>query len=151
MRVARDEFYRGEIAHAVIDCSKRVGGILELDDLSGYRAKFEEPVRTTFAGHEICGQETWTQGPVLLQAINMLEGFDLKAMGHNSPVYIHTVVEALKLAFADREAYYGDPDYANVPIGGLISKEYAAERARLIDLKRAYPELPPHGDPWWCL
>ena len=80
--------------------------------------------------------------------LNILEHFDLQQMGHNSPAYIHTVTEALKLAFADREAYYGDPDFSTVPIDGLISKEYAAERARLIVPDQAYPELPPSGDPW---
>jgi gamma-glutamyltranspeptidase/glutathione hydrolase len=83
-----------------------------------------------------------------MQALNILERFDLRAMGHNSPEYIHTVAEAVKLAFADREAYYGDPDYATVPIDGLLSKEYGAWRARLIDPARACPETPPCGDPW---
>ena len=148
LQAARESFYKGEIARTIVACAQRVGGVLELEDLAGYQAKFEEPVRTTFAGHEICGQQTWTQGSVLLQSLNMLEHFDLKAMGHNSSAYIHTVAEALKLAFADRQAYYGDPDFASVPIDGLLSKEYAAGRARLIDPHRAHPELPPPGDPW---
>ena len=85
---------------------------------------------------------------MLLQALNMLEHFDLRGMGHNSPQYIHTVAEAIKLAFADRERYYGDPDFASVPIDGLVSKEYATSRARLIENDRACPELPEFGDPW---
>ena len=84
-------------------------------------------------GHEIHGQRTWTQGAVLMQALNILENFDLREMGHNSTTYIHTVSQALNLAFADREAYYGDPDFAVVPVDGLLSKEYARERAAMID------------------
>ena len=148
LRAARDSFYRGEIAQSVVDSSRRVGGIMSLDDLAGYRARFEEPVRTSFMGLEVCTQSTWTQGPVLLQALNILEHFDLRAMGHNSPSYIHTVTEAIKLAFADRERFYGDPEFAQVPIDGLVSKEYAASRASLIAPDAAHPGLPPAGEPW---
>jgi gamma-glutamyltranspeptidase/glutathione hydrolase len=148
IRAGRDAFYKGEIARTLVASAKKVGGILEMDDLASYRARFEEPARTTFAGHEVCCQTTWSQAPALLQALNILERFDLRNMGHNSPAYIHTVVEALKLALADREAYYGDPDFADIPVDGLLSKEYASTRARLIDPERATPELPPPGDPW---
>ena len=148
LRAARDAFYRGGIANSIVEASKAVGGILALEDLASYRAKFAEPVKTTYAGYEILCQNTWTQAPVLLQALSMLEGFDLRSMGHNTPAYVHTVAEALKLAFADREAYYGDPDFASVPIDGLLSKEYAAERSALIQDDRPYTELPPSGDPW---
>ena len=148
IRFARHAFHQGTIARTIVECSRKAGGILSLEDLAGYQSKYEESVGTTFKGYEIRGQSTWTQGPVLMQALNMLERFDLRQMGHNTPAYIHTVVEALKLAFADREAYYGDPDFASIPIDGLLSKEYAAERAQLIDPKKAYPELPPKGDPW---
>ena len=148
LRAARDIFYRGEIAGTIVRSSQSVGGLLAQEDLAGYQARFEEPVTTTFMGHEICAQSTWTQGPVLLQAINILEHFDLRAMGHNSPLYIHTVAEAVKLAFADRERYYGDPNFARVPVDGLVSKEYAAERAKLVQANKACPELPHAGDPW---
>ena len=148
LQAARDAFYRGEVASMLVAGAQRVGGILELDDLAGYRAKYEQPVTITFAGHEISTQRTWTQAPVLLEALNILETSDLAAMGHNSPAYVHTVSEALKLAFADREAYYGDPDFKAVPIDGLLSKEYAELRAELIDPEKAFPELPPPGDPW---
>lgn len=148
LQAARERFYCGDIARTIADFAQRVGGLLRLEDLAAYRASFEEPLRTTFAGREICTQSTWTQGAVLLQALNILEHFDLRAMGHNSPQYIHTVTEALKLAFADRERYYGDPAFARVPLRGLLSKAYAAERAALIRLDKAYPELPPAGDPW---
>ena len=154
IQAARDMFYRGDVAKTIVQCSDRVGGILSLEDLANYHARFEEPLRTTFMGYEICAQSTWTQGPILLQALNMLEHLapqgpeSLRAMGHNSPEYIHTVAEAIKLAFADRERYYGDPNFASVPIDGLLSKEYAATRAKLIQRDRACPELPQAGDPW---
>ena len=148
LELARKAFYKGSIARTIAESSQQVGGILGLDDLAAYRSQFGEPAKTAFRGYEVLGHQTWTQGPMLMQTLNMLEGFDLKAMGHNSPAYIHTVTEALKLAFADREAFYGDPDYAAVPLDGLVSKEYAASRAALIDSSRACPEMPPHGDPW---
>ena len=145
---AREAFYQGPVAQQIADSAARGGGIVTMDDIAGYRSQYETPVKTTFHGYEIHGQDTWTQGPVLMQTLNMLENFDLRAMGHNSPAYIHTVTEAIKLAFGDREAYYGDPDYSTIPIDGLLSKEYAAERARLIDPAKAYPAQPDGGDPW---
>jgi gamma-glutamyltranspeptidase/glutathione hydrolase len=138
----------GEIAETIVECSQRVGGIITRDDLAGYSSKFDTPVKTTFMGREIHCQPTWTQAPVVLQTLNILEQVDLKSMGHNTPEYIHTVIEALKLALADREAHYGDPEFSTIPIDGLLSKEYAAERARLIDPGKAHPELPQAGDPW---
>lgn len=148
LQYARDAFYRGPIARRIADSVARAGGIMTAADLAAYRSQYETPVKTTFHGYEIHGQDTWTQGPVLMQTLNILERFDLRAMGHNSPAYIHTVTEAVKLAFGDREAYYGDPDFAAVPIDGLLSKEYAAERARRIDPVQAYPAQPDGGDPW---
>ncbi len=148
IRSARDDFYRGRLARTLVESSRSVGGILELEDLDTYQARFEEPARTRFLGHEICGQRTWSQAAVLQLTLNLLEHFDLKSMGHNSPIYIHTVVEALKLALADREAHFGDPEFAAIPLDGLLSKEYALHRSRLIDPNRAQPELPPPGDPW---
>ena len=148
VRAARDCFYTGEVAQIIHDCAHSVGGILGLKSLAPYEAKYETPLKTSYMGHEIHGQRTWTQGAVLMQALNILENFDLREMGHNSTAYIHTVSQALNLAFADREAYYGDPDFAVVPVDGLLSKEYARERAAMIDPSRAFPKLPPHGDPW---
>ena len=148
LRAARDAFYKGDIARSIVEGAQRVGGILSLEDMANYHAAYEEPVKTTFMGHEISGQSTWTQGPVLMQTLSILERFDLRKMGHNSPAYVHTVVEAMKLALADRQAYYGDPDFSTVPIDGLLSKEYASERAKQIDASRAFPELPAPGDPW---
>jgi len=148
LQAARDVFYQGSIAETIVDSSAKVGGMLSMDDLANYKSQYGVPVSSTFAGHEILGHDTWTQGPMLQQTLNILENFDLKAMGHNTPEYIHTVAEALKLAFGDREAFYADPNYAEVPIDGLLSKEYAAERAQLLDPEGAYPEQRPPGDAW---
>jgi gamma-glutamyltranspeptidase / glutathione hydrolase len=142
---ARERFYRGDIAAAIGEFSTRLGGLLRAGDLAGYRARLEPPLRTTFAGREIVGQSAWTQGPVLMQALGMLATLDLRALGHNSARYVHVVSEALKLAFADRERYYGD--VATVPLAELLSPAYARERAALIRLDRAMPEAPPAGDP----
>lgn len=146
LHAARHMFYEGEIAQRIAAFSERVGGFLQYADLQRYHAVLEEPIRTTFAGYEICTQSTWTQAAVLLQALNMLEHVDLRALGHNSPAYIHTVTEVIKLAFADRERYYGDPAFAAVPITGLLAKAYAAERVKLVGA-RAYQGLPDPGDP----
>ena len=148
LQAARGAFYEGPTAELIVEESRKVGGILEMEDLSGYHAQFCEPVSTTFHGHEVWGHDSWTQGPMLMQALNILENFDLKAMGHNSPAYVHTVAEALKLCFGDREAFYGDPEFATVPMDGLLSKEYAAIRAGEIDPEGAYPAQRPAGDPW---
>ncbi len=142
---ARERFYGGDIAVTIGAFSERVGGLLRAGDLAGYRARLETPLRVSFAGREILGQSAWTQGPVLLQALGMLEAFDLRAMGHNSARYIHVVVEALKLAFADRERYYGDGE--NVPITELVDPAYARERAALIRMDHAATEAPSPGDP----
>ena len=148
LQKARDVFYRGPVAQQIADSAASVGGIMTMDDLAAYKSQYDTPVKTTFHGYEMHGHDTWTQGPVLMQTLNMLENFDLRAMGHNSPAYIHTIAEAIKLSFGDREAHYGDPDFSTIPIDGLLSKEYAAERAKLIDLETAYPAQPEGGDPW---
>ena len=148
VRAARDCFYTGEVGRIIAECSQRVGGILDIDSLADYEAKYETPIKTSFLGHEVHGQRTWTQGAVLMQALNILENFDLRAMGHNSTTYIHTVSQALNLAFADRQAYYGDPDFSDIPIDGLLSKDYARARASMIDPARAFAETPTPGNPW---
>jgi gamma-glutamyltranspeptidase/glutathione hydrolase len=141
---ARARFYRGDIAAAIGGFSARLGGLLHAEDLAGYRARLEPPARLAFAGREILAQGAWTQGPVLLQALAMLATLDLRALGHNSARYVHVVTEALKLAFADRERYYGDAP--GVPLDALLSPAYARERAALIRPDRAMPEAPPPGD-----
>ncbi|MAF37271.1 MAG: hypothetical protein CL696_00035 [Chloroflexi bacterium] len=148
LQAARDVFYKGSVAKTIVDSSAKVGGIISMEDLASYEALYGEPVSSTFKGHEILGHDTWTQAPMVQQTLNLLEHFDLRAMGHNSPEYIHTVTEALKLVFGDREAYYADPEYAEVPLDGLVSKEYAADRVGLIDPERALPEQAAPGDPW---
>jgi gamma-glutamyltranspeptidase/glutathione hydrolase len=147
LRAGRDAFYTGEIAHGIVSFSERVGGLLTLDDFASYHSKLEAPVKTTYRGIEVYGHQTWSQSAAMLQALNILEGYDLRSLGHNSPAYIHVVTEALKLAMADRERYYGDPDFVQVPLEALLSKEYAAARRILIDLHKAAPEMPPYGDP----
>ncbi|MGH7310884.1 MAG: gamma-glutamyltransferase family protein [Candidatus Rokuibacteriota bacterium] len=142
---ARQRFYGGDIAAAIGAFSERLGGLLRAGDLGGYRARFEPPLRMAFAGREIVGQSAWTQGPVLLQALGMLATFDLRGLGHNSPRYIHVLAEALKLAFADRERYYGD--VSGVPLTELLAPAYARERAALIRMDRAAAAAPAPGDP----
>src|SRR5205814_1001878 len=141
---ARERFYRGDIAATIGAFSEKWGGLLRAADLAGYRTRIEPPLSTTFAGREILGQSAWTQGPVLMQALGMLAEFDLRAMGHNSARYIHVIAEALKLAFADRERYYGDSPA--VPLTELLSPEYLRERAKLIRPDTAMQEAPPPGD-----
>jgi gamma-glutamyltranspeptidase / glutathione hydrolase len=144
---ARERFYRGDVAATIGAFSERVGGLLRASDLAGYRARLEAPLRTTFAGREILGQSSWTQGPILMQALGTLATFDLRALGHNSARYIHVVTEALKLAFADREQYYGDREDALASIGDLLVPAYLKERAALIRSDRAAAEAPAPGDP----
>jgi len=140
----RERFYRGDIAVTISAFSEKWGGLLRAGDLADYRAQVEPPLAMAFAGHEILGQYAWTQAPVVMQALGLLQTFDLKAMGHNSGRYVHTVAEALKLAFADRERYYGDS--REVPIAELLSPAYLRERAALIRADRAMQEAPPPGD-----
>ena len=142
LQAARAVFYEGEIARRIATFSERCGGLLRHDDLAAYQARIENPIEIRFAGHSIHTQSTWSQAGVLLQTLNMLGHLDLPALGHNSPAYVHTVTEALKLAFADRECYYGDPEFAAVPIDGLLDEAYAAQRLQGIG-ERACPELPP--------
>ena len=144
IRAARKRFYAGDIARTIGAFSERLGGLLRAGDLAGYRATLEAPARIAFGGREILAQGAWTQGPVLLQALGMLASVDLRALGHNSPQYIHVVAEALKLAFADRERYYGDSD--RVPLAALLAPGYLKERAGLIDVTRAMPAAPAPGD-----
>jgi gamma-glutamyltranspeptidase/glutathione hydrolase len=147
LQAGRDAFYRGEIAGSMVKFSAQVGGLLTLEDFANFHATLEAPVKSTYRGIELYGHRTWSQSATLMQALNILEGFDLRSLGHNSPAYIHVVIETLKLAMADRERYYGDPDFVRVPLEALLSKAYAAERRKLIDLNKATPEMPPYGDP----
>ena len=143
----RDAFYEGETAQAIVKFSGKQGGILSLKDLADCRSRWEVPISTTYHGHTVYEAPPNSSGHVLLQELNIVEQFDLKALGCNTPESIHMMVEAKKLAFADREAYMADPDWVDVPIGGMLSKQYAAERARLIDPDRA-ADVVAQGDPW---
>ncbi|MBV9503378.1 MAG: gamma-glutamyltransferase family protein [Acidobacteriia bacterium] len=128
----RDYFYRGEIAHKIDEFSKQNGGLLRYEDMAAFRLSPEAPASTTFQGYTVYKPGFWSQGPTMLEALNILEGFDLPALKLNSAEYIHTLVEALKLAYADRDTYYGDPKFVQVPSERLLSKEYGAERRTLI-------------------
>jgi gamma-glutamyltranspeptidase/glutathione hydrolase len=144
---ARDLFYRGEMARTMAEFCQEQGGLLTYGDLANYRVRVEEPVTTEYRGYAVASCGPWCQGPVVNQTLAILERFDLGGMGHNSAIYIHTVTEALKLVFADRERYYGDPHFVDVPLEELLSPEYARRRAGQIDPHRAWPDMPPHGDP----
>jgi gamma-glutamyltranspeptidase/glutathione hydrolase len=145
---AYDRFYRGDIAQEFVRGLQEEGGLITLADLANWRVKIEEPVMTQYRGIEVYKLQPWSQGPVMLQALNILEGFDLKAMGYNSTRYIHTLYQTMSLAFADRDFYYGDPAFPpEEPIRGLLSKEYARQRAQLINPDRNDPDIKP-GDPY---
>src|SRR5438445_15075 len=133
LKAARDRFYKGDIAREMAKFSEENGGLFRYEDFAGYTAKIEAPVSIDYHGYQIYKNPSASQGPAELFALRILEGYDLKAMGHNSADYIHTSVEAIKLAFADREKYLGDMDFIKIPYAGLLSKEYAAERRKLID------------------
>jgi gamma-glutamyltranspeptidase / glutathione hydrolase len=143
---ARDYFYKGAIAKRISEFSEKNGGLLRAADFAAFRAKLEEPTKTTYRGYEVYKTGFWAQGPAMLELLNILEGYDLRATKHNSADYIHTLVEAMKLAFADRDKYYGDPDFVKVPANELLSKDYATMRRTLIDKMRASMEQRP-GDP----
>jgi gamma-glutamyltranspeptidase/glutathione hydrolase len=148
LSAAREAFYHGEIADTLARYHETHGGLLTRQDLAEFRVKIEPPVSTRFHGYEVYACGPWCQGPVLPQVLNLLEGIDLASMAHNSAEYIHLLVETLKLVYADRERYYGDPEFVDVPIDGLLSKAYAKERAQKLDLEKAHPEMPPYGNPW---
>ena len=134
---ARDRFYKGDIADAMVAFLKEHGAPYEKSDFAEFFARVEEPVSTTYKGYTVYKQGFNSQGPSLLQTLNILENFDLRAMGHDTPDYIHTIIEAMKLTYADRDTYYGDPAFVKTPAEGLLSKEYAKDRAALIDPKHA--------------
>jgi len=146
LMAARDRFYKGDIAKTMAEFSEQNGGLFRYEDFASYTAKVETPVSTTYRGYEIYKNPSASQGPAELFALNILEGFDLKAMKHNSAAFIHTSAEAVKLAFADREKFLGDMDFITIPYEGLLSKAYAAERRALIDPDHASMELRP-GNP----
>jgi gamma-glutamyltranspeptidase/glutathione hydrolase len=143
LRAARDRFYQGDIAREMAQFSEQNGGLLRYEDFASYTAKLEEPVLVAYRGYEVYKNPSASQGPAELFALNLLEGFDLKAMGHNSAEYIHTCVEATKLAMADRDKYLGDMDFIRIPYEGLLSKRYAEERRKLVSAVKASFEFRP--------
>jgi gamma-glutamyltranspeptidase / glutathione hydrolase len=145
---AYERFYRGDIARDFVRGSSEVGGLITQQDLANWKVHLEEPVHVNYKGIEVYKLTTWVQGPVMLQALNLLEPLDLKSMGYNSARYIHTLYQAMNLAYADRDFYYGDPYFPPAePIKGLLSKEYAHDRAKLITADRNNPDIRP-GDPY---
>ena len=140
-REGRDAFYKGGLAKRIVATSDRLGGFLTLGDFAGFEARWVDPVSTTYRGYEVCELPPNTQGIVVLEMLNILEGFDLRAMGHNSADYLHVLVEAKRLAFEDRNEFIADPEAVRLPVGRLVSKEYAAGRRALIDRARTTPGL----------
>jgi gamma-glutamyltranspeptidase / glutathione hydrolase len=143
IRAVHDYFYSGAIAKEIAAFSEANGGFIRYDDMRKFRAETDTPRTIKYRGFEIYKPGFWSQGPVMLQALAILEGYDLRSMKHNSPEYLHTVVEAVKLAFADRDRHYGDPKFSTIPEQTLLSQAYAADRRSLIDPARASMEHRP--------
>ena len=145
---AYDRFYKGDIAKEFVRSTQEQGGLITMNDLANWQVYLEEPVTTNYKGIDVYKLTTWVQGPVMLQALNMIELFDLKAMGYNSSRYIHTLYQAMNHAFADRDFYYGDPYFPpEEPVKGLLSKKYAAARVKQMNLEKNDPDVKP-GDPY---
>jgi gamma-glutamyltranspeptidase/glutathione hydrolase len=145
---AYDRFYKGDIAKEFVRGCQEQGGLITMEDLAKWKVIQEEPLKVNYKGIDVYKLQQWTQGPSMLQALNILENFDLKSMGYNSTKYIHVLYQAMSLAFADRDFYYGDPYFSpEEPIKGLLSKEYAKERAKLINWEKNDPKVSP-GDPY---
>jgi len=145
---AYERFYKGDIAKEIVRGNNEQGGLFTEADLANWKVKIEEPLSVNYKGIEVYKMQQWTQGPVMLQALNILENIDLKSMGFNSAKYIHTLYQAMNLSFADRDFYYGDPAFAtDQPMKGLLSKEYAKERAKTINWERNDSKVGP-GDPY---
>jgi gamma-glutamyltranspeptidase/glutathione hydrolase len=145
---AYERFYRGDIAREIVRGSRELGGLLTLEDLAKWKVELEEPVKTTYKGIDVYKLDFWTQGPAMLQALNILEPMDVRAMGYNSARYIHALYQAMNLAFADRDFYYGDTYFSpDEPRRGLLSKEYAKARAATIDWTKNDAKAKP-GDPY---
>ncbi|HVK01207.1 MAG TPA: gamma-glutamyltransferase [Gemmatimonadales bacterium] len=148
IRAAYDRFYRGDIGRELVRGAREEGGLITMEDLARWRVRIEEPVSTTYRGIAVYKLPFWQQGPAMLQALNLLEQADLKAMGYNSPAYIHALYQVMSLAFADRDFYYGDPYFPpEEPVRGLLSKDYAKARFAEINWKRNDPAVKP-GDPY---
>ncbi len=148
IHAAHDRFYRGDIARELVRGTQEEGGLITMEDLDNWEVYIEEPVSTTYEGIEVFKLTSWTQGPVMLQALNMVEELDIESMGFNTPEYIHALYQVMNLAFADRDFYYGDPYFPpDEPMEGLLSKEYARSRLEEINWTMNDPDIRP-GDPY---
>jgi gamma-glutamyltranspeptidase / glutathione hydrolase len=147
LQAVRDEFYKGDIAQKIVAFHARKGGLFTAEDLASYQGGWEKPLSGQYGEYTIYANNTWNQGAVVPMVLQMLDGIDLKGMGHNSPEYVHTVLQAIELAMADREAYFGDPKFVKVPIQGLLDPQYAQERRKLMTPGRAFTQMPPSGHP----
>jgi len=144
---ANELFYAGDLARDFVAAARDAGGLITEDDMSGWKVKVGTPLSVNYRGYDVYKMDTATQGPVMLQSLNILENFDLRALQYNTTRYIHLLYQAMNLSYADRDFYYGDPAFGPVPIDGLLSKKYAAARAKLIDMDRNDPGIA-HGDPY---
>ena len=147
LQAARDDIYTGELSRKIVAFNQEMGGLLTAEDLANYHVTIGAPVTVNYKGYDVYSTGPWGQGPTFPQALKILEGFDLASMGHNTTEYIHTVSQALNLAFADREQYVGDPKFTDVPIKEMLSEEYLHRRRSLTDPEIAWPGAPPAGDP----
>jgi len=148
LAAVRDYFYKGPIAAAIVKMHEEQGGLFTKEDLANYTGFWEEPVTGAFGEYTIHANRTWNQGAMLPMILQILEGIDLESMGHNSPEYAHTLIQAVELTMADREAYFGDPNFVDVPIDELLGKEFAATRRRAMTPGEAFGKMPPPGDPY---
>ena len=148
IRAARNLIYKGAIAREIAEFYAREGGLLTYEDLAAFTVRVEPPSHITYKGYDVYTCGPWCQGPTLNMALKILEGVDLRRMGHESADYLHAIIEGIKLVFADREAYFGDPDFVQVPLAGLLDERYAAGRRNAIDPDRAAADMPPAGEPW---
>ncbi len=147
LKAARDRFYKGDIAEVMAKFSEENGGLFRYEDFAAYSVEIETPVKVNYRGHDVWANPSASQGPTMLFWLSLLNGYDLAALGHNTPEYIHLMLETAKLAYADREEYLGDWNFITIPYKGLLSEEYAAERRKLVDMEKANNDLRP-GDAW---
>lgn len=145
LNAARDAFYKGDLARTITNYYESVGGWLTMADMAAFEVGFEAPVSSQFGDWDVFACGPWCQGPTLLEQLNILKQFDLNGLGFNSPDYIHAQVEATKLAMADRDAYFGDPRFVDVPIAELLSEPYGVTQSRRVDMETAFAEMPPPG------
>ena len=148
IEAAREFFYKGEIAEEIVSFVQDGGGFLSMADMEEFKVGHEPPETGRFKEFEVYTNGPWCQGPAMAEAVQILAGDDLTRLGHNTADYVHLLAETLKMSFSDRDAFYGDPDFVDVPMRGLLSEDYARARRADIDAERAWPAMPDAGDPW---